>query len=450
MPSLIFLFFLLLLFLPSTLFAQDQAKFQAPSLIGHSLRAMKTAGFWISRHPSPDAVIMNPEIIDQFNSRLRTDKKLTKNIFTLVEDLKTETLLQDLEGTLDGIVAKGYLTSAGVQVDQDFLDDVKRNMNLSAVDVGVAPRYGLVVHFTAQRFLPTRQGFYEGKDDLDFDQLQNSALDLGTPVAVVLTSADGLWYYVMTDISDGWVEAKDIALGDLTQVKGFAEDKHFAVVIKAKADIFLNGNRTDYDDYVRMGLRLPLVGVASGRVTVQVPVMDSDGTLAIHEGYMNAEDINAGFLPMTARNIYKQALMMLNEPYGWGDIDGEQDCSRFIQMVFATMGLELPRDSKDQSQVSPMAVGMDQNSKDNVKIAVIAKASAGNTLLAMKGHIMLYLGMVNGKPYAIHDTTAYKQKVDQKEVTFALDRVVISDLSLGEGSQKGSLLRRLTRTVTLD
>ncbi len=434
----------------SSVLAQEGVNYEAPSLIGHSLRMMKTAGFWISRHPSPDAVIMNPDAIDQFNTSLRTDKKLTKDIFTLIQDLKTESLLDDLEKTLSDIVAKNYYTSAGVRDDQDFMDDVKRNMNLSGVVIGVAPRYGLVVHFASQRFLPTNEGLYEQKDDYDFDQLQNSALDVGTPVAVVHTSADGLWYYVLTEISDGWVEAKNIALGDIDQVKEFAEDKDFAVVIKPKADIFLNEPMTDYYDYVRMGMRLPLTSVDAGRVTINVPVMDADGNLAVKEAFMNAEDVNTGFLPFTARNIYKQALMMLNQPYGWGDMYGEQDCSRFLQMVFATVGISLPRDSKDQKQVSNSAVDFDEKSDDMTKIAAIAKSPAGNTLLAMKGHIMLYLGMVNGKPYAIHDTTSYKQIVDQKEISYAIDRVIISDLSLGQGSERGSLLRRLTRTVTIE
>jgi hypothetical protein len=238
--------------------AQERINYEAPSLIGHSLRMMKTAGFWISRHPSPDAVIMSPDAIDQFNARLRNDNKLTKDIFTIIQDLKTESLLDDLEKTLSDITGKDYYTAAGVRDDQDFMDDVKRNMNLSGVVIGVAPRYGLVVHYASQRFLPTREGLYEEKDDYDFDQLQNSALDVGTPVAVVHTSADGLWYYVMTDISDGWVEAKNIALGDVNQVREFAEDNDFAVVIRPKADIFLNESMTDYYDYVRMGMRLPL------------------------------------------------------------------------------------------------------------------------------------------------------------------------------------------------
>jgi len=441
---------LLLFFITSGVSAQERVNYQAPSPIGHSFRMMKTAGFWISRHPSPDAVIMSPDAIDQFNVNLRTDKKLTKDIFSLVQDLKTETLLDDMEKTLSDITAKGYYTSPNVRDQQDFMDDVKRNMNLSGVVIGVAPRYGLVVHYASQRFLPTKEGMYEEKDDEDFDQLQNSALDVGTPVAVVHTSADGLWYYALTEISDGWVEAKNVALGDVNQVREFAEDKDFAVVIKPKADIFLNDGMTKYYDYVRMGMRLPLSGDDAGRVTVNVPAMDADGTLAVKQAYMNAEDVNAGYLPFTARNIYKQALMMLNEPYGWGDMYGEQDCSRFLQMVFATVGISLPRDSKDQDQVSNVAVDFDQQSDDSVKIASIIRAPAANTLLAMKGHIMLYLGTVDGKPYVIHDTTGYKKTEDQKEVNYAIDRVIISDLSLGQGTQKGSLLRRLTRTVTIE
>ncbi len=156
------------------------------SLIGHSLRMMKTAGFWISRHSSPDAVIMGTEAIDQFNARLRGDNeldsrfrgndeqlrvsgmttkkgnsygiKLTKDIFTLIRDLKTASLLEDLEKTLSDIAAKGYYTAAGVRGDRNFMEDVKRNMNLSGVVIGVAPRYGLVAHYASQRFLPTKEG----------------------------------------------------------------------------------------------------------------------------------------------------------------------------------------------------------------------------------------------------------------------------------------------------
>ena len=159
-----FLPIFVLLLLASRVFAQERTD--------EYERSMKTAGFWIGRHPSPDAVIMGPSAIDRFNARLRNDNKLTKDIFSL-----------------------------------------------SGAVIGMAPRYGLVVHYASQRFLP------------NFDPLQNSALDAGTPAAVVHTSADGRWYYVMTSISDGWVEAKNIALGDIHQVMEFAESKDWSLCI---------------------------------------------------------------------------------------------------------------------------------------------------------------------------------------------------------------------------
>ena len=438
-----------LLFLSTCVLAQGQGVEDNPSIAGHSFRAMITAGFWISRHPSPDALIMGPEAIARFNASLK-DRKLTKDIFTIIQDQRTQSLLDDLQKTLEDISSKHYYTADGVRDDADFMDNVRSNMNLSNVLVGVEPRYGLVVHFADQRFLPTDKGLYEQKNDLAFDQLQNSGLDVGTPVAVVHTSADGIWYYVMTDISDGWVESKYIAIGDSDQVKEYAQDKEFAVVIKPKADAFLDESMTRFDDHLRMGMRLPLSDIDGGRATVSIPVMDKDGNLQIKEAYMNAEDVNPGFLAFNARNIYKQALMMLGEPYGWGDMYGEQDCSRFLQMVFATMGINLPRDSRDQAQVSNSAVDFDERTGDDVKIAAIAKAPAGRTFLVLKGHIMLYLGSVDGNQYAIHDTTSYKQRVGKKVIAYDFDRVIISDLSLGQGGPKGSLLKRLIRTVSIE
>src|SRR5208283_757086 len=130
-----------LLFLSSRVLAQERINYEAPSLVGHSLRVMKTAGFWISHHPSPDAVIMSPDAIDQFNGRLRNENKLTKDIFTIIQDFKTESLVADFDKILSDITEKGFYTAAGVRNDPDFIEAAKRNMDLSGVVIGVAPRY---------------------------------------------------------------------------------------------------------------------------------------------------------------------------------------------------------------------------------------------------------------------------------------------------------------------
>ncbi len=409
---------------------------------------LKSPGFWIKHHPSPDAVVTTAQGIDKFNLAIQEELKLTKDIFSITQDLKTETLLADLEKELAGFIDKGYYTADGVRDDKDFLEKIKRNMHLSGVVMGVVPRYGVVLRLTNQRLLPTDMPLYAQKDDVDFDEVQNSALDMGTPVAVVHASADKKWFYVLNDISNGWVKAEDIALGEVSEVKLFAGRENIALVIRPKADIFLNEAMTDFKGFVRMGMHLPLAGIDEGKVRVTIPAKDKEGKLLLKEAFMNEADIHPGFLPYTARNIYTQAFAMLNQPYGWGDMKGEQDCSRFLQMVYATVGILLPRNSFEQAQVGE-AVNFDDKSTREYKLESLSQVQGAMTILPMKGHIMLYLGSIDGIPYAIHETSGYKQMVGDKEITYPLNRVVVSDLFLGEGSRKGSLLKRLTKMVSL-
>jgi hypothetical protein len=56
---------------------------------------------------------------------------------------------------------------------------------------------------------------------------------------------------------------------------------------------------------------------------------------------------------------------------------------------------------------------------------------------------MLYLGQEDGRLYAIHAVWAYREKGVDGDTAKVLGRVVVSDLSLGEGSSKGSLLERI-------
>jgi hypothetical protein len=53
------------------------------------------------------------------------------------------------------------------------------------------------------------------------------------------------------------------------------------------------------------------------------------------------------------------------------------------------------------------------------------------------------LGKDNDRLYAIHAIWAYREKGPEGDVPTVLGRVVVSDLSLGEGSSKGSLLERI-------
>jgi hypothetical protein len=72
-----------------------------------------------------------------------------------------------------------------------------------------------------------------------------------------------------------------------------------------------------------------------------------------------------------------------------------------------------------------------------------ARAVGAQTLMYMKGHIMLYLGALDGVPYAIHDVWAYREHINGQDVPKVINRVAVTELTLGAGSKKGSLAERL-------
>ena len=427
--------------------AASQDSYPAPSQLPNVKTQMLTAGYWIARHPSADQVIMGETQINAFNDHIRNGLKLTKDIFSLVDQFQTESLMDVFKKNLEDFTNKGFYTVDGLQNDSVFIEKAKTTMHLSGLVLGVAPRYGLSVHLANLRLLPTSVGLYAKKGDVDFDELQNSGLDLGSAVAVIHQSQDKKWFYVLSALSDGWVKAEDVAIGDSKQVKGFAEAKDFVVITSPKADIYLNEAMDDFYDYVRMGMKLPVLAENDQQWIVQIPMKDKQGQLQLDKGYIAKFQAHRGYLPYTARTIYTQAFLMLDKPYGWGDMYGAQDCSRFLQMIYASVGIELPRDSKNQAQVGEQLVSFDEKATNDSRLEELKNIPGASSILPLKGHIMLYLGMVDSIPYAMHDSSGYSQTKDNLQIKYTLNRVVVSDLSLGEGSAKGSLLRRLIKIV---
>jgi hypothetical protein len=217
-----------------------------------------------------------------------------------------------------------------------------------------------------------------------------------------------------------------------------------AVICKAKGDLFLNPSLTRFHDYVRMGVRLPLLHTNSKVAQVSIPWRRRDGTLSEKAAYLRKAAVHRGFFPYTARNIIRQSFELLNAPYGWGGMHGEQDCSRFVQQVFATVGIALPRNSQHQGRTGCLLGAFrDSSSMVERRHVLSQRAVGGITLLGMKGHIMLFLGTVGHQPYVIHAAFAYREPARWGDINRVVNRVVISDLSLGKGTRRGSLLERL-------
>jgi len=417
----------------------------APSSLPGVECAMKRPGFWISRHPSPDKVVLDSRQIGEFNLRLQNTLKLTEDLKKFALPIAGDKFSSSQSAVLGKLKLEGLYRANCEKAQGSFYGPIEHNINLIAVPDEIRPRFGFIVSFANQRILPTNDGLYGKPNDIDFDELQNSGLDIGTPVAVLYNSLDNKWCYVQSPLSAGWVEAGRIAFCELKEIEALSREHKPAVVIDAKADIYLDPDLREYYGYVRMGTALPLNENINSRISeVIVPMREESGTAAFKKCYVRKESVNEGYLPYTACNIIRQAFELLNEPYGWGDMRGEQDCSSFVQRVFATTGICLPRNPAAQLKSGLLIAEFDKSVCDKEKMKILkGKAIGGLTLLYLKGHIMLFLGMADDMPYAIHATWAYRENIAGHDTVRLVNRVAVTDLSLGKGSGKGSLLERL-------
>ena len=157
--------------------------------------------------------------------------------------------------------------------------------------------------------------------------------------------------------------------------------------------------------------------------------------------------------PFTRRALLTEAFSMLGEPYGWGGKDGGYDCSRFLLDLFAKFGIDLPRHSARQAIAGTFSVDVSTVEDLNEKRLLFeAAARRGVVLLHFPGHIMLYLGTTEeGVPMAIHAFSEFLTPCEGSELETInrVDRIAVSDLSLGAGSSRQDFLSRITRVTVL-
>lgn len=447
-----FIIFTLLISTNSCSASSAQRYLIAPTVLPHTTQEMKTAGFWISRHPFADRLILSQEEIRSFNAYVQNDLQLTKDLTQSALQYSGGELKKTLEETWENFLKKGFYSGNGTKDTRKFFDLMRHQMDWENLPEQTDVQFGFVVCYADQRLLPAYEGLYEKKGDIDFDELQNSALDVGTPVVILHESLDKNWFYVEGELSSGWIEKAKISLCSFKQFKNYLQSReaNFMVVLKPKVDIYLDRALTEHYEFARLGVRLPINRIDERAIEISFPAKNENGQIIFKRGFVERENIQVGYLSFTPRNILKQAFELLDKPYGWGDIHGEQDCSRFLQEVFATVGIYLPRNSSAQAKAGQLLAEFSKDTLLEEKIKVLKeKAIGGVTILPMKGHIMLYLGMVEDRPYAIHAVWGYREKSLGKDRIRVINRVAVSDLSLGEGSKKGSLLKRLSRAINI-
>lgn len=295
---------------------------------------------------------------------------------------------------------------------------------------------------------PTAAGFYTVPPDAAFDRNVCSGVRPQEPVQVLADWDAELWL-VRTGTVLGWLP-RGAALSPPVPV-AWRE-----AVVQAPRVRVAAGTKLVADDGATFEVPARVLLAPAPGVEGSVLFGDREG---IHvgraEGGATVESLRR---PLTRRAVLEEAFARLDEPYGWGGRGGGLDCSGFVQEVFASFELVLPRHSGHQARAGTFSLDVAGVDDEGTRLRLLEEASRrGIVLLQFPGHVMLYLGTTpDGVPMAIHSFSEFVAPCAgvgldgaARETLRRVDRVDVSTLELGRETSRGSFLERLTRIAVI-
>lgn len=422
--------------------------------------AQLSPDFWVGKLERPDRAIMSAKAIATQNDKLfRLDDSMN-DLSALPETRPGQEIVASIN-ELSALPEPLYDVQ-GNPVPADTLKKLTQSLDLDAVPATVTTQYGLALKRTALRKFPTDLRVFSSKGDTDIDRFQESALFPGTPVAIAHRSRDGRWLWVDSPNYKAWVLAEDIATGTKSAVFGHLQKTPYRIVTGAKVSTVFTREQPQLSELqLDMGVRVPLAGVASDALVngqhsytswvVELPIRDAQGTLAFAPALLQKnQDTAADYLPLTRANLIRQAFKFLGERYGWGHSYNGRDCSGFVSEVYRSMGVELPRNTSDQS-ISP-ALDRTTFGKDDgadPRRAAVDKLQVGD-LIYIPGHVMMMIGRIDGAPYVIHDTNGGSfLDADGKMRSMHLNAVSVTPLLPLRFNEKTTYVDRITSIVRI-
>ncbi|GHE98620.1 C40 family peptidase [Thalassotalea profundi] len=360
-------------------------------------------------------VIMNEEAISQFNRQLFNNSSLVIDPLSMDDNLPKQLVLSLIDQISAVPSSKRYYRD-GTQLQQNHFDVYLANLNKANVKENYTTQWGLVVKRSSLRTFPTTDRVFNSGMDTDLDRFQETGVFPGEAVAIIHESADKQWLLVRNYNYLAWVPKHAIAVGSKQEISEFVQQKQFIVVTGDKVFTNYVPNNNDISEVqLDMGVKLPLMSHADlkGQLygqnpfashVVKLPIRNKQGQLTFSLALIaRSQDVNIGYLAFTKENIIKQAFKFLGERYGWGHDYNARDCTGFVGEIYKTFGILMPRNSGQQGKGRyGFNKDFDKSSSNAEKLAALSQLEVGD-LIYIPGHVVMFLGYEQGKPYVIHD-----------------------------------------------
>ena len=404
-----------------------------------------TADYWTGRNKPGEAVFVATADLDMLNLQIRQKSANTiVDLKNYPEKVYTQWMTNKITATMKlGGFDKPELPKlfkGGVALTEFSYNQAQKNCGLEVLPAVCVVRYALTVDRTNIRLLPEDAGWFESETDTHYDQLQATVIDPGEPVAVLIDSQDKEFVFVESRTYAGWVKNSALAFTDKVTWLKYVAPQNYLTVIASRKTI------PQGKAFYQMGGRVLLRAAdlqKDGSWAVNIPTVDANG-IFMEQGLNipNDKAVVKGVLACSENNLIRQAFRFLGEGYGWGGMENNVDCSSFVQDVYRSVGIELPRDADKQEKVMARSVSLKNMTRDQ-RLEILKKSKAGS-LIFLPGHVMIYLGNDdNGEPLAIHALSSYYTFEDGKTVKHYVRKILVSDLHF-QNKDKVEIIDRIT------
>ena len=303
------------------------------------------------------------------------------------------------------------------------------------------------------RAFPTEKPLFldpsKAGEGFPFDYLQNSTVSANKPLLVSHYSKDREWVFIETSFTFGWVKSREIALLNSKYTKLWQKAKQ-VFIIKDGVPIYAEDGSFLF--HSKIGMMLPLIEENEKSYTVLTITKYKNEKPLYTRSKLSKSVAHLGILEFNQKNIAKILTEIAKSHYGWGGLNSQRDCSSTLRDLYAPFGIWLPRNSYQQSKYGK-SISLEGLS-DDAKIAKIKKEGTPfRTLLYKKGHIVLYVGVVDGEIIIFQNVWGVKTKKENKEGRFVIGRAVFSTLEIGKNlkyfDRDASLLKNLKSMTKL-
>ena len=430
----------------------------APDIIPPATEKMQHPEFWISRiNSDPEQIIMTPGQIEELNSKNKTRPLETtdingdpysirgvvdnKDIIGVQFYLEDPLSMQSIPG--DSLRAR-FRRGRDYWMRGDKFDrrrikwpesrrlELVEATNEEAIPDTVIPRYGMLVKHTLNRIMPSNEAGF-GSQNSWLDGLQANSLETGMSVAILHTSKRGDWYYVKSEISFGWIPAVNVAEGSIKKIRHLSEPDEFVIAVSHKVPVYTDSDFNAYLTDIYLGSRLRLIKETDDGYRMLVPFRREDGSLDAVKGWIKPDaEVSTGFQPFTQKNVIETVFRLLYRPYGWAGSDHERDCCGTMKSVLKTFGIMTPRWTTHELHSANQVTVFPKGTAKEVKYSFLDSCEPGITLCGFNGHIVMYLGKVDGKYFVIHQS-GYNYR-DEEGTTFRVARVIVNDTEIAGGA----------------